>query len=91
MKVSKNQDGIRISTTVNVRQPEGVIESFHGAMAGVIYGAERNPERLNVQTAFCELIIDGVEYQGQIHLVADKAAWMGEDEYRFSEIVKIHK
>jgi hypothetical protein len=91
MKVSENQDGIRISTTVNLRQPERIIESFNGAMTGVIYWAERNPEGLNVQTAFCELIIDGIEYQCQIHLVADKAAWMGEDEYSFSEIVKTHK
>lgn len=85
------KDNIRISKTIMVRPPEETIESFCGAMQGLIHGAERNIEKLNVQTAICELEVNGVKYQAQVHLISDKAAWMGEDEYRFSEIVKIHK
>jgi len=45
---------------------------------------------LNVHSALGEVEIEGNEYQMQITLVCNKVDWCGENEVRFSEVVKRH-
>lgn len=44
-----------------------------------------NKENYNIDNAVGEVTIDGVEYQIQISLVADKKLWAKENEVRYSD------
>ena len=45
----------------------------------------------NLHSALGEIIVNGVTYQIQISLVADKKAWCGESDVLQTEITKVHK
>ncbi|MCX6217568.1 hypothetical protein [Spirosoma sp.] len=49
-----------------------------------------NPQKNDIATAVGEMTVSGVEYQIQLQLVATKKMWVGENEVRRSEVVKIH-
>lgn len=52
--------------------------------------AENNEEKNNIDNALGEVIVNGVVYQIQISLIADKKLWINENDVRFSSVVKIH-
>ena len=52
--------------------------------------AETNSERLDIVNALGEVVVNGVEYQVQISLIANKKLWIAEKEVRFIEVTKIH-
>ncbi len=52
---------------------------------------KNNPKGCDIASSLGEVETDGVVYQMQICLVADKKMWVDKDEVRYQEIVKIHK
>lgn len=52
--------------------------------------AENNAEGYDINNAIGEITVKGITYQMQVSLIANKKLWLGENNVRFSEVVKIH-
>ncbi len=53
--------------------------------------AEHNPDKNNIDASIGEVVVNGVEYQITVSLIADKKIWMDKGLPRFSEVVKVHE
>lgn len=53
--------------------------------------AEKNPDGHDIRTAVGEVSIDGIVYQIQLSLVADKRVWLGEVDVSLYAVVNIHE
>ena len=52
--------------------------------------AHDNKKACDIDNGLAEITINGIEYQIQISLIANKKIWCKPNEVRFSEIVKVH-
>lgn len=51
---------------------------------------QENPNGYNLINLVGEVRFNGITYQIQVSLVADKKCWTSENDIMFSEVVKIH-